>query len=203
LRITRLKAFFRFGVALAIAAAVVMTSASCEPQGADNLQQLFESGKVFSLRDAVQGTDAPTFYHGAVDASINHVEEATHSLHEVIRAAPDSEDAYDAHDLLANVYERNGLYREALLELEAAIQQRPQAKELQNVRPLFEALARSGDMTVVRLRPTRLRGPHDRRLPFRLNGRRDSLAFDTGAAVSFVSDQSGAQHYDRLSHHVS
>jgi predicted aspartyl protease len=187
-----LKAFFRFDVAIAIAAAVVIAAASCEAQSPDDLHKLFESGKVFALRDVVQGKDAPTFYRGAVDASNNHIAEATRTLHEVIRAAPDSEDAYDARDLLANVYQRNGLYREALLELEAAIQQRPQAKELQNARPLFEALARSGDMTVVRLRPTRLRGLHDRRLPFRLNGRRDSLAFDTGAVVSFVSDREAA-----------
>jgi predicted aspartyl protease len=184
---TRLKSSFKFGVAIAIALA--MTS---EAQTPDDLHTLFEAGKVFALRDAVQHTDAPAFYRGAVAASTNHIEEAARTLHEVIHASPDSEDAYDAHDLLANVYQRNGLYREALLELQAAIQQRPQAKELQNVRPMFEALARSGDMTVIGLRPTRLRGLHDRRLPFRLNGKRDSLAFDTGAAVSFISDREAA-----------
>ena len=180
---------FRSGAAIALAVLVVIASASCGAQTPEDLHKLFQSGKVFALRDAVQGGDAPTFYRGAVEASLNHIEEAASTLHEVIRAAPDSEDAYQAHDLLANVYQRNGLYREALQELDAAIQERPKSEELQNARPLFAACSRQGDMTVVSRRATTLHRMKDGELPFRIHGRSDGFSFDTGAAISIMSER--------------
>jgi hypothetical protein len=164
-------------------ALLLITFSSGVAQTSDDLHKLFVSGNVFALRDAINQKDVPPFYRGAVASSLNHIQDAASYLHEVIKTGPASEDAYQAHDLLANMYQRNGLYREALFELDAAIQERPKSKELQNARPLFEALAISGDMTVVSLHPTKIHGIHDRQIPLRVNGRLDNLAFDTGAGI--------------------
>lgn len=164
--------------------------ASAHAQTPESLHQLFQSGKVFALRDVVQHADAPLFYRGAVEASLNKIKQAQTDLQKVIQTDPHSEDAYQAHDLLGNMYERNGLYREALRELEAALVERPNAKDIQNVMPVFQALARSPDMTVVKRRPSTVhRTPDDYRLPFKLNGKEDSFGFDTGSIISIMSDR--------------
>lgn len=177
---------------MAIALAVSIAIVNCKAQTPDDLHKLFASGRVFALRDAVEQADAPPFYRGAVASSLNHIDEATMELREVISADPDSEDAYQAHDLLANMYMRNGLYREALQALDAAMRKRPQSKDLQNDRPVIEALAKLGDMKVIGLKPTTIHGLHNRQLPLQINGRRDGLDFDTGANVSLISDREAA-----------
>jgi hypothetical protein len=175
------------------ATALLLTAfSSGVAQTSEDLHKLFVSGNIFALRDAINQKDVPPFYRGAVASSLNHIVDAVSYLHEVIKTDPASEDAYQAHDLLANMYQRNGLYREALFELNAAIQERSRSKELQNAKPLFEALATSGDMTVVSLHRTKIHGIHDRQIPMRVNGKLDNLAFDTGAGISFISDREAA-----------
>jgi predicted aspartyl protease len=172
---------------------VLAGSAKAHAQTSESLHQLFQSGKVFALRDAVQHGDAPLFYRGAVEASLNKIERAQTDLHKVIQTDPHSEDAYQAHDLLCNMYERNGLYREALRELQAAFAERPNAKDVQNAIPVFQALARSPDMTVAKRRLSKVhRTPGDHSLPFKLNGKDDNFGFDTGAIISIMSDREAA-----------
>jgi hypothetical protein len=155
------------------------------------LHEMFESGQVFALRQAAEQGNPPIFYRGAVEASLNHIGAAQRDLHAVIRANPHSEDAYQAHDLLGNLYERNGMYHEALAEIQAAIVERPTAKDTQNALPLFRLLSNRPDMTVVRRKRSRLTRA-DGILPFRLNGRDDSFAFDTGASISVMSEREAA-----------
>jgi predicted aspartyl protease len=166
---------------------------NAQAQTPEYLHQLFESGKVFALRDAVQHADVPLFYRGAVEASLNKIAQAQTHLHKVIQSDPHSEEAYQAHDLLCNMYQRNGLYREALREAQAAFTERPNAKDLQNVMPYFQALARFPDMTVAKRRPSTVhRTSGDHSLPFKLNGKDDSFGFDTGAITSIMSDREAA-----------
>jgi predicted aspartyl protease len=161
-------------------------------QAPESLHSLFAAGKVFALRDSMRHKNVPVFYRGAVETSLNHIETATNYLHRVIQANPRSEDAYQAHYLLYKLYARNGLYREAFRELEAAMQERPNSKDLGGDQPLFEILAKSGDMTVVDSRPTAMHLMKDGQLPFRIHGRSDGFYFDTGANISIMSDREAA-----------
>jgi predicted aspartyl protease len=180
-------------VTLCLRILVLMGSANAQVQTMESLRQLFESGKVFELRDAVQHADAPLFYRGAVEASLNKIEQAQTDLYKVIQADPHSKDAYQAHDVLCNMYERNGLYREALRELEAELAERPNAKDLQNALPLIQVLAKAPDMAVAKRRPSTVhRTASDYLLPFKLNGKDDSFPFDTGAGISVMSDREAA-----------
>jgi hypothetical protein len=70
-------------------------------------------------------------------------------LHKVIRNAPHSEDAYEAHSLLAGLYLRSGQFREALAEVDAMLAERPGAKDAKNFKPLFSALSQFPDQRVV------------------------------------------------------
>jgi tetratricopeptide (TPR) repeat protein len=172
---------------------ILLGSATAPAQTPESLHQLFASGKVFALRDAVQHAHAPLFYRGAVEASLNKIEQAQTDLHKVIQSDPHSEDAYQAHDLLCNMYGRNGLYHETLREAEALLTERPNAKDVLNALPLLHALARSPDMTVAKRRPSTVhRAPADHSLPFKLNGKEDSFGFDTGAGISIMSDREAA-----------
>ena len=153
---------------------------------------LLDSGQVFALREAVQRSPAPDLYRGAVLSSCNNVHDATRLLHAVIQQEPHSEAAYRAHDILGNLYQRNGLYKEALQELDAALLERPEAEDMRNVRPLFAMLAASGDMKTLTLRHSKLALAQDNNVPFTIKGRRDSFAFDTGANISVMSEREAA-----------
>ena len=102
---------------------------------------MFETHQVFALRDAVAHGHAPLFYRGAVEASLNQMGPAQKDLRKIIQADLHSKDAYDARDLLGNLYFRNGLYREALAEIEAEHVEKPDAADVNNALPLFRALS--------------------------------------------------------------
>jgi predicted aspartyl protease len=110
----------------------------------------------------------------------------------VIQQDPHSESAYRAHDILGNLYQRNGLYKEALRELDAALLERPNAQDMRNVRPVFALLAASGDMRTIKLRPSKLALTPGDDVPFTINGHSDSFAFDTGATISVISEGEAA-----------
>ena len=164
----------------------------CSGQSANEWKALLDSGQVFELREAAQHSPAPDLYRGALLSSCNRIQEATNLLHVVIRQDPYSDVAYQAHDILGNLYQRNGLYKEALQELDAALIERPTAQDMLNVRPLFAMLAASGDMKITRLRPSKLGLAPDDDIPFTINGRPDSFAFDTGAGISVMSEREAA-----------
>jgi predicted aspartyl protease len=164
---------------------------------------MYASNRIFALRDAVQHTSAPLFYRGAVEVSQNKIKEAQKDLHAVIRAEPHSKDAYEAHDLLTNLDFRNGLYREALAEAQAQLAEKPNASDVKNALPLFNALSRSPDMTVVKRRRSTLHvNQNDYLLPFKLNGRDATFSFDTGAAISIMSERE-AKHLGLTSETVA
>jgi hypothetical protein len=70
----------------------------------DALKAAYETNQVFALRDAVSHSPAPLFYRGTVNASSNNVRAAESDLRSVIQHDPHSNNAYEAHDLLGNMY---------------------------------------------------------------------------------------------------
>ena len=161
---------------------------SCGGQSAGDCKSLYQSGQVFALREAAQRSTTSELCRGAVLSSLNNVREAVRVLDGVIKSDQRSESAYQARDILGNLYQRNGLYKEALQEINAALSERPDAQDIQNIRPLFELLAAGGDMKVMHLRPSKLTLAPDDDIPFSINGHADSFAFDTGSVISFLSE---------------
>lgn len=165
----------------------VVSARASWSQTPDEMHSLYTGGHVFALRDLVGAKPAPALYRGAVSVSRNRIAEAENLLHGVIAAEPSSEDAYLAHDLLANLYQRNGMYRAALGELKAEQRMRPEAKDVASVVPLFELLGKSEDLRVLAHRHS-LVPSADRTLPVRINGKHVSYGFDTGGGLSVMSE---------------
>ena len=167
---------------------VLAGASTLRAQTPDTLHQMFEAHQVFALRDAAAHGHAPLFYRGAVEASLNQMGPAQRDLRKIIRDGPHSKDAYDARDLLTNLYFRDGLYREALAEIEAEHVERPDAEDVNNALPLFRALGVAGDMSVVRRRGSRFMrvGDDHKMLPAKINGHDVMYGFDTGSAISVI-----------------
>lgn len=173
---------------LFIAALAILTPPCFIAETPDQLHAMFESDQYFALRDATVHAKAPLFYRGAVQASANRRKEAEKLLGKVIQAAPHSSDAYEAHGLLGNLYFRNGLYRESYRELQAESAEKPDAADVKNALPLIKALSEYPDQSVVKRRYSTLQVQGDH-LPASINGLDAKYIFDTGAAISVISDQ--------------
>jgi predicted aspartyl protease len=152
-------------------------------------QVAYDANQLFELRDAVEHSTAPLFYKAAVEASLNSVHAAEKDLHSIIDAAPDSQNAYEAHDLLGNMYFRNGMYRDAFSEITAALKERPDAADPKSMLPIFTALNELPPMTIVAMRPSTLQiEPDSIFLPLKLDGKEAEFFFDTGAGISCIGE---------------
>ena len=141
-------------------------------------QEAYSGDHVFALRDAVQRPSATEFYKAAVEASANDVPRAVEHLRSVIAADPHSNDANRAHDLLANLFFRNGRYQDGLKEIEAALKEHPDAEDAKNMLPLARALGRMPAMQVASRKASKLqmrRGSTPP--PLKLNGKRGPVLF--------------------------
>jgi predicted aspartyl protease len=176
--------------ALAFTALAIAHASRAQPP--DPLRTMFDSNQLFDLRDAVAHTHAPLLFRGAVEVSANHRRTSQKLLHKVIRAAPHSSDAYDAHGLLGNIYFRNGLYRESFRELQTQAAERPNAEDVKNALPLVQALSGYPDLKVVNRKHSILARTASS-LPVRINGLDASYIFDTGASISAISDNEAAR----------
>jgi predicted aspartyl protease len=153
-------------------------------------QSLYLSRQWFALRYGIQQARVPIFYRGATEAAFNQIGPAQKYLSAVVQAAPHSHDAYAAHELLASLYFRNGLYREAFLQVEAMLTERPTAEDVKNMRSLFKALSKS-DQSVLKRKASTLPLRIDEGnlyLPLTISGKQASFILDTGANFSLLSE---------------
>jgi predicted aspartyl protease len=160
---------------------------------AQDLQQyraLLDSNQVFTLRDLAGHGHVPPFYAGAIEEAENRTGPAMRDLTRAINLDPHSKQAFEAHEMLANLYFRNGKYREARREAEMAHTIEPDSADLNNMLPLLRALADEPDMEVVDRRGSRLRMRRDESgssgLPLSINGEAVTYGFDTGSALSVM-----------------
>ena len=152
-------------------------------------QAAYEEKQGFKLRTELTGAaTAPPFYKGAVEAAANQISVANAALHSVIDAAPTSDQAYEAHDLLGNMFFRNGMYRAAFVEIRAALQERPDASDAKQMLPIATALNNLPEMKVASLQPSTLHiEPKSIFLPLQVNGHDAEFFFDTGAGISIIA----------------
>lgn len=177
-----------------VAACVVFSALTCLGQKVSTspLHSLYENHKLFALRDAVEHGSAPLFYRGVVEAALNHLSSAQTDLKTVIHNAPYSPDAYDAQEILAQLYLRNGMYAEASRKLDAMLKEKPNEEELKSILPTLNALRQYPDQSVVQEKPSTipmLRGSDGSFfLPVTLNGKNADFFFDSGTNMSMMSE---------------
>jgi predicted aspartyl protease len=159
-----------------------------EPHESANLKSLYESRRWFELRDAVaKQPTVPLFYQGAVACAFNDLRDCERKMAAVIKSRPGSDDAIEAHRLLAAAYFRQGKYRKALVQVDDVLAIRPDDPDLRNDRPLLAALHDFPDQRVIRRHHTTLE-LQDAGLPISLNGVQGAYWFDTGADLSALSE---------------
>ncbi len=179
----------RIGVA-AIAALMIGLLPTAGAQSQDKFRAAYEDNHIFKLRTEVEeATSAPLFYRGALAAAANQISTAAKDLRSVINLSPQSDDAYEAHDVLGNLFFRNGLYQDAFREITAALKERPDAADAKSMLPIATALNNFPAMTVASLRPTKLQiEPKSIFLPLKLDGHDAEFLFDTGAGISIIGE---------------
>jgi predicted aspartyl protease len=156
-----------------------------------DLKALYDAHDWFALRDAVNATDAPPFYRGAVAYAFNDTEAARSNLEQVIATAPDSDDATEARGLLIYLYQRQGHFAHTLEQVRLIRKALPDAPGLKNAEALFAALSRYPEQSLVfRDRKTLRYAMKGGNLfvPVEVNNTHAEFMIDTGANFSVVSE---------------
>ncbi len=153
----------------------------------NSFKAAYDANRVFVLRDAIEHSRTPLFYRAAVEASLNQVQVAEKDLRTVIRQDPHSSDGYEAHDLLGNMYFRNGMYREGFNEIVAALHELPNASEPKSMLSILTALNGLPKTTITDSKPSSLQiEPGSTFLPLKVNNRDAEFFFDTGSSISVI-----------------
>jgi hypothetical protein len=177
----------RLCLRLSVCVATLIGGQGIRAQTAEDLHKLYETDQVFALRDAVEHTTTPLFYRAAVEASSNQIKVAEKDLRLVIDAAPHSTDAFEAHDLLCNMYFRNGMYRESFREIVAASQVEPDGGGVKDMLPILTALNELPEQIVAERKPSKLQmRAEDGGLfvPLKIDGKSAEYFLDTGSGIS-------------------
>ena len=152
-----------------------------------SLKSLYDAHRWFELRDNLATGGASVFYQGAVACAFNDVRRCEKKLSYVIKSAPQSDDAVEAHRLLGAAYFRLGKYRRAFTHVDALLRLRPEDSDALGDRPVLAALRGFADQSVTRRSSTTL-DMQDAGLPIAINGSRGTYWFDTGADLSALSE---------------
>lgn len=151
-----------------------------------NLKSLYDSHRWFELHDAVRKGGASPFYQGAVACAFNNARRCEKKFSDVFNSAPKSDEAVEAHRILASAYFTHGEYKKALTQVDAILALRPTDADALGDRPVIAVLADTPDQQIV--------GRHttvelqDGGLPFSINGIQATYWFDTGAELSVLTE---------------
>ena len=150
------------------------------------LKSLYDSHRWFDLRDAVSKGGASFFYQGAVACAFNHARRCERKFRKVFHSTPRSDEAVEAHRILASNHFIHGEYKKALAQVDALLALRPTDADALSGRPIMAVLADAADQ--------QLAGRHttvelqDGGLPFSINGVHATYWFDTGAELSVLTE---------------
>jgi hypothetical protein len=161
-----------------------------QPDADAKLQSLYDAHHWFALRATVDDR-SPVFFPGAVAVAFHDLENARRHLKDAIAAAPASDQAREAQNLLVSLAFRSGAHRAAHARLAAMLRQRPDDAGTANALPLAAALAAAPDQAVshrasVRIEPRETRGGYF--LPIAINGKAAHYVLDTGANFSVLTE---------------
>lgn len=151
-----------------------------------DLKSLYDTHQWFELRDSVRKGSTSAFYQGAVACAFNDVRRCERRFQHVFHSAPRSDDAVEAHRILASTYLIHGEYKKALAQVDAILALRPTDEDASGGRPVLAALSDTPDQQVA--------GRHtavqleDSGLSFSMNGVHAAYWFDTGAELSVLTE---------------
>jgi hypothetical protein len=81
----------------------------------EDLKSLYDAHQWFELRDSVRRGGASLFYEGAVACAFNHLRQCEKMLNAFVSAHAGSDQAYDAHRILASTYVQRRLVSSSTL----------------------------------------------------------------------------------------
>lgn len=170
---------FRFCLSVLFAATLLFA----QGPSTQSSKSLYEAGKWTELQEALQNTRGPDLYRGAVAVTFHQdPTQAESHLRAVIKAAPRSEEAFQAYEWLSHLFLYEGQYRRLISTMEtrwSAFPGRPGQKEEQDEMEGFRGLP---DQVTETVRPATLRHEdHSIFIPLSVNGKDASFFFDTGA----------------------
>ncbi len=164
------------------------------PRPAD-AQSLYKDGRWLELRAAIASVPASELtpslelYAGAAAAALLDREQAEQYLRGVLQERAGTEDAVRAFEALIHLYLQLGQYETLGRTLELRAAAFPGRADLQAEQATLTAFTRGPDQTTREIAPARLRHDGDLTLPVSINGRPATFFWDTGAAISVVSEQ--------------
>jgi hypothetical protein len=168
---------------------IATTVAGGVSNGSADLKGLYDAHRWFALREAIQKNDAPALYRGAVEAAFNQREMAERDLRKAIAAAPKSDDAFQAHEILAEMFFREGQCKEAVGEIDAMGLLRPKDHSEDGGKIFCDAV-NDADQKVVQdsTATAHLQMRDGDMLPVTVKGKQGYYGFDSGSSVSTMSE---------------
>jgi hypothetical protein len=174
---------------------ILAHAANTAPRSADETSCVNPDS--FAVRQAsLEGKQLTALCKGELDAAEGNVRAAENELGVVIHKAPGSEDAYQARSTLSHVYFRLGRFHEAEAQVGAMAAMKPGAADLRNVRPLYELLVHSPDLTIAYSQPSTIESKMIEGnvfVPVVVNGTAAVCMVDSGMNLSMMSESDVAR----------
>ncbi len=171
---------------------VLLIPALAYAQAGDSLRSLYDQHRFFELRDAIKGQSASALYLGTVASAFNDTKRAERYLNRVIKLDPASDNAYEAHEQLANLFARLGRNREVVQQLDQMLAMKPNSSDVQSDRPIFAGFSRYPDQSIGKKRSTRISGgtvsKESLAIPVSVHGKALNWGLDSGANISVISE---------------
>ena len=171
---------------------VALTLAFSQSPPSDQVKALFAAKNWPELQRALaQSKGSSPLYRAAFAIAFNQDSKRSEiGLRAVIKAAPHSEDAYEAYERLSHLYLRTGQYRRLMGVMDERWAAFPEKKNERRQEEAFLAAFRGlPDQTISHFQPSTI--PHEGSsisIPLSINGRSVTYFFDTGASSSVVSE---------------
>ena len=159
---------------------------AAEPQPHE-LKKLRDTHNWFRLRETVRGTTSSPLNAGAVASAFNEKARAEKILLALIRSNPKSVEAYEAYDVLANLYMRTGRYRQLMAIMEKRWRAFPDKPEIATERAAVSPFRGMPDQTLVQKGRSTFQHEGNIFLPVSIGSGTASYFFDTGANMSCMS----------------
>jgi Aspartyl protease len=128
---------------------------------------------------------------GVADLAMGRSDEGRKILLRIIKQAPRSDAAFEAHERLLGLYARMGRVRKASHEISALLAIHPNAPDVIENSSFYETLGRYPDMSISHRHPTsfsKLQTDGSLNIPFTVNGKAATFYLDTGCNLSVISE---------------
>jgi len=156
-----------------------------------DLKSIYEGRHWFQLREAIANSKAPELYQGAVAAAFDQRDEAVAHLQRAIAAAPQSQEAVEARELLIHLFMRAAQYSKAVAAMKEQIAARIGKPATDGDRASIALLSQLPDMAVIARGASTLqyemRGAN-LSVPISINDKPTNFVLDTDANMSALSE---------------